>query len=406
MSLKNYSAFIFIFVIDTIISFNLVYSGNNNFENSFYFLNFTRFEILLIGIFYISVIYFVNNYVSSIKNFFLLSVSTYLASLLLAFVILWTFKVIDLSRMFVIFHFLIFFVLITVTSRLYFLEENKLYLTFDSSSKQNSDLKTILIHNTNPEELLNSLGNILKNQKINGILIDEVNIRLEELQKLIYISNYLGLDIIENQKFKIYHKSSSINSFLKNLEDIVLLVLLTPIFLIFIVLTSILILIIDGRPIFYKQTRVGANGKYFQIYKFRTMKEITLTEEDLEKLNERDSIVYKSSEDPRITKLGIYLRKLSIDELPQIFNVMKNEMSFVGPRPPIVAEVKKYNLHHLKRISIKPGITGLWQVTLRQDNSFEKWVEKDIEYIENWSVFQDIKILYKTIFEIIKMTGS
>ena len=406
MSLKNYSAFISIFVIDTIISFNLVYSGNNNFENSFYFLNFTRFEILLIGIFYISVIYFVNNYVSSIKNFFLLSVSTYLASLLLAFVILWTFKVIDLSRMFVIFHFLIFFVLITVTSRLYFLEENKLYLTFDSSSKQNSDLKTILIHNTNPEELLNSLGNILKNQKINGILIDEVNIRLEELQKLIYISNYLGLDIIENQKFKIYHKSSSINSFLKNLEDIVLLVLLTPIFLIFIVLTSILILIIDGRPIFYKQTRVGANGKYFQIYKFRTMKEITLTEEDLEKLNERDSIVYKSSEDPRITKLGIYLRKLSIDELPQIFNVMKNEMSFVGPRPPIVAEVKKYNLHHLKRISIKPGITGLWQVTLRQDNSFEKWVEKDIEYIENWSVFQDIKILYKTIFEIIKMTGS
>lgn len=406
MSFKNYSAFIFIFVIDTIISFNLVYSGNNNFENSFYFLNFTRFEILLIGIFYISVIYFVNNYVSSIKNFFLLSVSTYLASLLLAFVILWTFKVIDLSRMFVIFHFLIFFVLITVTSRLYFLEENKLYLTFDSSSKQNSDLKTILIHNTNPEELLNSLGNILKNQKINGILIDEVNIRLEELQKLIYISNYLGLDIIENQKFKIYHKSSSINSFLKNLEDIVLLVLLTPIFLIFIVLTSILILIIDGRPIFYKQTRVGANGKYFQIYKFRTMKEITLTEEDLEKLNERDSIVYKSSEDPRITKLGIYLRKLSIDELPQIFNVMKNEMSFVGPRPPIVAEVKKYNLHHLKRISIKPGITGLWQVTLRQDNSFEKWVEKDIEYIENWSVFQDIKILYKTIFEIIKMTGS
>ena len=406
MGLKNYSAFIFIFVIDTIISFNLVYSGNNNFENSFYFLNFTRFEILLIGIFYVSIIYFVNNYVSSIKNFFLLSASTYLASLLLTFVILWTFKVIDLSRMFVIFHFLIFFVLITITSRLYFLEENKLYLTFDSSSKQNSGFKTILIQNTSPEELLNSLGNILKNEKINGILIDEANIRLEELQKLIYISNYLGLDIIENQKFKIYHKSSSVNSFLKNLEDIVLLVLLIPIFLIFIVLASILILIIDGRPIFYKQTRVGANGKYFQIYKFRTMKEITLTEEDLEKLNERDSIVYKSSEDPRITKLGIYLRKLSIDELPQIFNVMKNEMSFVGPRPPIVAEVKKYNLHHLKRISIKPGITGLWQVTLRQDNSFEKWVEKDIEYIENWSIFQDIKILYKTLFEIIKMTGS
>ena len=81
-------------------------------------------------------------------------------------------------------------------------------------------------------------------------------------------------------------------------------------------------------------------------------------------------------------------------------------MSFIGPRPPIVDEVKKYELKHLKRISVKPGITGLWQVTLRQDNTFDKWVEKDIEYIENWSIFQDLKILYKTIFEIFKMTGS
>lgn len=406
MGLKKYSAFIFILVIDTIISFNLVYSGNNNFENSLSFLNLNTFEILVIVTFYMSVIYFVNNYVLSIENFFLSSILTYLASLLLAFVMLWAFKVVDLSRLFVIYHFLIFFVLITISSRLYFLEGNKLYLTFDNSIEQDSNLETIFLDNKSLDELLNSLGNVLKNQNINGILIDELNISSEELKELIYISNYLGLDIIENQKFRIYHKPSSVNSFFKNSEDIVLLFLLTPIFLILIILAIFLILVIDGRPIFYKQTRVGANGKYFQIYKFRTMKEIHLTDEDLEKLNERDSIVYKSSEDPRITKLGIFLRKLSIDELPQIFNVMKNEMSFVGPRPPIVAEVKKYNLHHLKRISVKPGITGLWQVTLRQDNSFEKWVEKDIEYIENWSIFQDIKILYKTIFEIIKMTGS
>ena len=95
-----------------------------------------------------------------------------------------------------------------------------------------------------------------------------------------------------------------------------------------------------------------------------------------------------------------------MDELPQVINVLKNEMSFIGPRPPIISEVKQYELKHLKRISVKPGITGLWQVTLRQDNNFDRWVEKDIEYIENWSVILDFKILLKTFNEIIGMTGE
>ena len=113
-----------------------------------------------------------------------------------------------------------------------------------------------------------------------------------------------------------------------------------------------------------------------------------LTEQELIELNQRDKIVFKSSNDPRITKLGKFLRKSSIDELPQIINIFKNEMSFIGPRPPILDEVsEQYELKHLKRISIKPGITGLWQVTLRQDNNFDKWVEKDIEYIEKLEHF-------------------
>ena len=136
------------------------------------------------------------------------------------------------------------------------------------------------------------------------------------------------------------------------------------------------------------------------------MNNVNLSSEELEKLNEKNKVVFKAKNDPRITRLGSFYRKSSIDELPQIINVFKNEMSFVGPRPPIVSEVKQYELKHLKRISVKPGITGLWQVSLRQDNDFDRWVEKDIEYIDNWSLVSDFKIIIKTFNEIINLTGD
>ena len=169
---------------------------------------------------------------------------------------------------------------------------------------------------------------------------------------------------------------------------------------------SFLLLIFQGRPIFYTQDRVGLNGRYFKIIKFRSMNDNVIDDEELKKLNKRSKIVFKAPKDPRITKFGSFLRKSSLDELPQIINVLKNEMSFIGPRPPIISEVKQYELKHLKRISVKPGITGLWQVTLRQDNNFDRWVEKDIEYIENWTVALDFKIFLKTFNEIIGMTGE
>ena len=136
------------------------------------------------------------------------------------------------------------------------------------------------------------------------------------------------------------------------------------------------------------------------------MKDIDIDKSELEKLNERSKVVFKAKNDPRITNFGNFLRKSSLDELPQIINVLKNEMSFIGPRPPIIDEVKQYELKHLKRISVKPGITGLWQVSLRQDNDFDRWVAKDIEYIENWSLWLDIKIILKTVKEVIGMTGE
>ena len=210
----------------------------------------------------------------------------------------------------------------------------------------------------------------------------------------------------KKEKFNLIHKSTNINKPLKNLEDVILLILLGPPLIILTIIFSILVLLFQGRPIFFKQNRVGENGNYFKIYKFRTMNNNKLTEQEIIELNQRDKIVFKSSNDPRITKLGKFLRKSSIDELPQIINIFKNEMSFIGPRPPILDEVSQYELKHLKRISIKPGITGLWQVTLRQDNNFDRWVEKDIEYIDKWSLGLDIKIIFLTIKEIFNMTGD
>jgi lipopolysaccharide/colanic/teichoic acid biosynthesis glycosyltransferase len=211
---------------------------------------------------------------------------------------------------------------------------------------------------------------------------------------------------MEDSKLNIIHKTSNLNNILKNFLDIFILLLFSPIFIALLIFFSLLVFIIDGAPIFYSQTRVGLNGRFFKIFKFRTMKNLKLTKEELDEINERDKIVFKSKNDPRVTRLGTFLRRSSVDELPQLINIFKNEMSFIGPRPPIPTEVLKYEPKHLKRVSVKPGITGLWQVTLRQDNDFDRWVEKDIEYIENWSLILDLKIIFKTFREIFKLTGD
>jgi lipopolysaccharide/colanic/teichoic acid biosynthesis glycosyltransferase len=129
-------------------------------------------------------------------------------------------------------------------------------------------------------------------------------------------------------------------------------------------------------------------------------------QKELEHYNEVDGPVFKIKNDPRITKLGKMLRKLSIDELPQLINVLKGEMSLVGPRPPLPKEVEKYDLNYLRRFSVKPGITCLWQVNGRCKVSFDKWMKLDMEYIDNWSLWLDIKILLKTIPAVLKGSGA
>jgi len=160
-------------------------------------------------------------------------------------------------------------------------------------------------------------------------------------------------------------------------------------------------------PVFYLSNRIGKKGLVFGCFKFRTMvSDAEQRRAAIMHMNERDGVLFKVTNDPRITRLGRFLRKYSLDELPQFFNVLHGDMSIVGPRPPLASEVQEYKLSHLRRLDVTPGITGLWQVQSRQDPSFDSYISLDVSYIENWSVWLDIKIILRTIGVVIAGTGS
>lgn len=160
-------------------------------------------------------------------------------------------------------------------------------------------------------------------------------------------------------------------------------------------------------PIFYSSERIGKKGVVFHCIKFRTMvRDAETRRAEILHMNERDDVLFKVSNDPRITRLGRFLRKYSLDELPQFFNVLAGDMSIVGPRPPLAGEVRKYDLSHLRRLDVTPGITGLWQVQGRQDPSFASYVSLDVTYIDNWSIWLDFKIILRTIAVVFAGTGS
>jgi exopolysaccharide biosynthesis polyprenyl glycosylphosphotransferase len=159
--------------------------------------------------------------------------------------------------------------------------------------------------------------------------------------------------------------------------------------------------------IFYKAHRIGRKGRTFSCYKFRTMvSNADKLKAELEHMNERDSVLFKIAKDPRITRVGKVLRKYSLDELPQFYNVLRGDMSLVGPRPPVASEVEKYDLAHLRRLDVLPGITGLWQVEARQDPSFDSYISLDTAYVENWSFLMDLRILARTVGVVLSGTGS
>lgn len=168
------------------------------------------------------------------------------------------------------------------------------------------------------------------------------------------------------------------------------------------------LLIESPGPLFFSQKRVGKNGRFFKIYKFRSMyMDAEERKKELESQNEMKGFMFKMKDDPRITKVGKFIRKTSIDELPQFFNVLKGDMSLVGTRPPTVDEFKQYEAHQKRRLSAKPGITGLWQVSGRNNiKDFEDVVKLDVQYIDNWSIGLDIKILFKTIKVVFAKEGE
>jgi exopolysaccharide biosynthesis polyprenyl glycosylphosphotransferase len=165
---------------------------------------------------------------------------------------------------------------------------------------------------------------------------------------------------------------------------------------------------LDSRgPVIFRQTRVGANGKMFEMYKFRSMYEGAEQQlEEIRDLSEVDGPIFKMKDDPRVTRVGRILRRGSLDELPQLWNVLRGDMSLVGPRPPLPSEVSQYMEWQKKRLEVRPGMTGLWQVSGRSLLSFDDQCLLDIYYIENWSLWLDFKILARTVPEILFGNGA
>ena len=194
---------------------------------------------------------------------------------------------------------------------------------------------------------------------------------------------------------------------IKNLIDfsfsLIILIIISPLF----PLIAILIKIDDNGPVFFIQERVGLNKRLFNLIKFRTM--IVNAEElkkSIENENEMSGPVFKIKKDPRLTRIGKFLRRSSLDELPQFINVLKGDMSLVGPRPPLMSEVVQYEWKDRRRLSMKPGITCIWQISGRSDIPFDKWMKLDLEYIDNWSLQTDFEIMLKTIPAVIRGSGA
>ena len=190
-------------------------------------------------------------------------------------------------------------------------------------------------------------------------------------------------------------KMLGLKRFIDIIGAIVGLIVSTPIIL----LVAVPLLLESRGGLFFKQQRVGRNGRLFYMYKLRSMyADAEQRKKEFEEKNHMQGLMFKMDNDPRITKVGRFIRKFSIDELPQFYNVLRGDMSLVGTRPPTLDEFEQYSSHHKRRLSMRPGITGLWQVSGRsQIEDFEEVVRLDCQYIDNWSPSLDIKILFKTL---------
>lgn len=278
------------------------------------------------------------------------------------------------------------------------------------------------------KELSLSILDYAKRHQVDLVIFNVNHIARKKIEHLIEAFSEMGIDsLITIDSFAIETLETKLEDFgttnvirlsprlftdgellLKRLMDIAGALVGCFICILFGIIVAPLIFLEDPGPIIFKQKRVGRNGKFFYIYKFRSMyQDAEAKLQTLKDQNEMQGFMFKMKNDPRITKIGKILRKTSIDELPQFFNVLEGSMSLIGTRPPTVDEYNQYSAHHKRRISIKPGITGLWQVSGRSEiTDFEEIVRLDCFYIDHWSITGDIKILLKTFAAVFTGKGS
>ena len=239
-----------------------------------------------------------------------------------------------------------------------------------------------------------------------------VNVNIPSLEKIVTESKYNNLNCVIESDYPMAQFAPTVMSpgqlALKRFVDIIGGIVGTVLSLPIILIVAIPLKIESPGPLIFKQQRVGKNGRIFNIYKLRSMyQDAEERKKALMEQNKMDGHMFKMDNDPRITKVGKFIRKTSIDELPQFWNVLKGDMSLVGTRPPTVDEFEKYESHHKRRLSMKPGITGKWQVSGRSDiQDFEEVVKLDCEYIDEWSPFLDIQILFKTVGVVLTHKGA
>jgi exopolysaccharide biosynthesis polyprenyl glycosylphosphotransferase len=278
-----------------------------------------------------------------------------------------------------------------------------------------------------PEEYLTVLNDLMEVDIIDEVLYFKSKVIPSEVRNTVRSCEELGVVFslnytdqsnkltnaiksqVGNQKFltfiNIPHNSFALA--IKKIEDIsismAMIIILSPV----LIAIALLIKLTSPGPIIFKQARVGLRGRQFSLYKFRTMiVNAEKLKKELETENEADGPVFKIKDDPRVTKIGKFLRTTGLDELPQLFNVLKGEMSLIGPRPPLPTETVQYKRWQLRRLSVKPGLSCFWQIKPDRNNiKFEKWMELDLAYIDNWSLRLDFIILLKTIKTVFQRTG-
>jgi exopolysaccharide biosynthesis polyprenyl glycosylphosphotransferase len=258
---------------------------------------------------------------------------------------------------------------------------------------------------------------VLACQEINGIRLRELAWELEETGTDLCVAPALidvagprttirpvaGLPLLQLDHPELAGGKQVVKAVFDRLAAGVALIVLAPLFMVI----AVAIRLDDQGPVFFKQTRVGRDGQTFRLFKFRTM--VVDAEQrklQLQGLNEGAGVLFKMRRDPRVTKVGASLRRWSLDELPQLFNVLKGDMSLVGPRPALPDEVARYGDHMRRRLVVKPGITGLWQVSGRSGLSWEEAFRLDLRYVDNWSIMLDLQILWKTFSAVTNGSGA